>query len=70
MLMMACRVLARIRDNELEKDWSLTVLLSTFSDIRIGLIGSNFVLNETTKKTKDLFSELGVTLALPEQLSP
>jgi transposase len=69
MLMMACRVLARIRDNEMEKDWSLAVLLSAFSDIRVGLIGNKFVLNETTKKIRDVFSALGVPLVLPDCLS-
>jgi transposase len=69
MLMMACRVLARIRDNEMEKEWSLTGILSAFSDVRIGLIGNNFVLNETTKKIRDVFSALGVPLALPDRLS-
>ncbi|MDR1308971.1 MAG: transposase [Deltaproteobacteria bacterium] len=69
MLMMACRVLARIRDSGLEKDWSITVLMSAFTDVRIGLIGNNFVLNETTKKIRDVFSNLGVQLALPDHLS-
>jgi hypothetical protein len=68
MLMAACRVLAR-RDNEMEKDWYLAVLLSAFSDIRVGLIGNKFVLNETTKKIRDVFSALGVPLVLPDCLS-
>jgi hypothetical protein len=48
---------------------SLTGLLSAFSDVRIGLIGHNFVLNETTKKIRDVFSGLGAPLALPDRLS-
>jgi hypothetical protein len=69
MLMMACRTLARIRDNDMEKEWSLNVLLSAFSDVRIGLIGNKFMLNETTKNIRDVFSDIGAPLALPVRLS-
>jgi hypothetical protein len=53
----------------MEKEWSLNVPLSAFSDVRIGLIGSNFMLNETTKKIRNVFSYLGAPLALPVNLS-
>ncbi|MDR2855444.1 MAG: transposase [Methanomicrobiales archaeon] len=60
----ACRILAKLREKDMRKSWSLEALLDHLSRIHIVKIADEWCIAETTKKTKDLVADLGFHLEL------
>jgi transposase len=60
----ACRILERLRNLDLLKDWSLEGLLDHLARIHTVQIADEWCIAETTKKTKELVSKLGINMDL------
>ena len=60
----ACRILAKLRELDLLKDFSLEGLLDHLARIHTVNIANKWRLAETTKKTNDLITRLGFNLSL------
>jgi transposase len=60
----ACRILAKLRELDLLKDWSLEALLDHLARIHSVRIADDWRVAETTKKTRKLISKLGIILDL------
>jgi hypothetical protein len=60
----ACRILAKLRELEILKNWSLEALLDHLSRIHVVQVGDQWRIAETTKKTRDLVADLGFNLEL------
>jgi len=60
----ACKILAKLRELNLLKNWSLEALLDHLSRIHVVQVGDQWRIAETTKKTKDLVAALGFNLEL------
>ena len=60
----ACRILARLRQLDMIKDWSLEGLLDHLARIHVVQIADEWRIAEITKKTRDLVSGLGIYLDL------
>ena len=60
----ACRILAKLRELNLLKDWSLEGLLDHLARIHIVQIADEWRIAEITKKTRNLVSSLGVDLSI------
>ena len=60
----ACRILAKLRELNLLKEWSLEGLLDHLSRIHTVQIADNWRIAETTKKTQELVTSLGFNLNL------
>jgi hypothetical protein len=60
----ACQILAKLREMDLLKNWSLEGLLDHLSRIHIVKINDKWHIAETTKKTRDLVASLGFNLEL------
>jgi transposase len=60
----ACKILAKLRELHLIKNWSLEALLDHLSRIHVVQVGGQWRIAETTKKTKDLVDSLGFKLEL------
>jgi hypothetical protein len=58
----ACRILAKLRELELLKNWSLEGILDHLSRIHIVQVADEWRIAETTKKTRKLVGELGFNL--------
>ena len=63
----ACRILAKLRELDLLKDFSLAGLLDHLARIHLVSISDKWRLAETTKKTQALVSRLGFDLSLDLQ---
>jgi hypothetical protein len=63
----ACRILAKLRELKLLKNWSLEGLLDHLSRIHIVQVADEWRIAETTKKTRDLVSSLGFNLDMMNQ---
>jgi transposase len=60
----ACRILAKLRELDLLKSWSLEAVLDHLSKIHVVQINDKWCIAETTKKTRDLVTALGFNLEL------
>jgi hypothetical protein len=60
----ACRILAKLRELDLLKDWSLEGVLGHLARIHVVQIADEWRIAETTKKTRELVSKLGFILEL------
>jgi len=60
----ACRILAKIRELHLLKEWSLEALLEHLSRIHVVKINDEWRIAETTKKNRELVAKIGVDLEL------
>ena len=60
----ACQILAKLRELDLLKDWSLETLLDHLSRIHIIKMNEQWHIAKTTKKTNDLVLKLGFNLEL------
>jgi transposase len=60
----ACRILAKLKELELLKQWSLEALLDHLARIHVVKINGQWKIAETTKKTRELVAKLGVNLEL------
>jgi transposase len=60
----ACRILAKLRELNLLKDWSLEALLDHLSRIHVVQINGEWRIAETTKKTRELVAKLGFNLEM------
>ena len=58
----ACRILAKLRELDLLKDWSLEGLLDHLARIHTVNIADEWRIAETTKKTRNIVSSLGINL--------
>ena len=61
-VLVACRILAMLRERGLLKFWSLRGVLDHFAKIHKVLVADEWHLAEVTKKTRDLASSLGYDL--------
>jgi len=62
MLLLACRVLALLREKNLAKDWSLRGVLDHLSRVHLVQVADQWKLAETTDKTRKMLQALGVDL--------
>jgi transposase len=60
----ACRILAKLRELDLLKNWSLEAVLDHLSRIHVVQINDEWRIAETTKKTRDLVAALGFNLEM------
>ena len=60
----ACRILAKLRELDLLKNWSLEALLDHLSRIHVVQINDEWRIAETTKKTRDIVAALGFNLEM------
>jgi transposase len=63
-LSIACRILAKLRELDLLKNWSLEAVLDHLSKIHVVQVGDQWRIAETTKKTKDLGAVLGFNVEM------
>jgi transposase len=69
-LIMACRVLAIIRERKLSKDWSLAGMMDHLSRIHAVQIAGQWRLAEVIKKTKKMLDRFSIALDLDADLIP
>lgn len=69
-LMAACRILALLKEKKLSKAWSLAGVLDHLSRIYAVQVADEWVVAETTKKTRELVAKLGFELPAQPLLSP
>jgi transposase len=62
----ACRILAKLRELSLLKNWSLEGLLDHLSRIHAVTVANEWRIAETTKKTRELVSSLGYNMDLSQ----
>ena len=62
MLIAACRVLAMIRAKKLAKEYSLAGVMDILSRVHMIQVADEWMMAETTKKTKKMLKELGIVL--------
>jgi len=62
----ACRILAKLKELELLKEWSLEALLDHLARIHVVQVNEEWRIAETTKKTKELVASLGFNLQLEQ----
>jgi hypothetical protein len=60
----ACRILEKLKELELLKEWSLEALLDHLARIHVVQINEEWRIAETTKKTRELVASLGFNLKL------
>jgi len=60
----ACRILAKLKELDLLKNWSLEAVLDHLSRVHVVQINDEWRIAETTKKTRDLVAALGFNLEL------
>jgi hypothetical protein len=66
-LMVACRVLALLKNKKLAKQWSLADVMDHLSRIHAVLVADEWKVAETTKKTRELIAKPG--FELPSQVA-
>jgi len=62
MMLLACRLLALLRDKGLSKDWSLSGVMDYLSRVNLVHVADQWRMAETTDKTKKLLNKLGIEL--------
>lgn len=63
-LMVACMILALLKEKKLSKIWSLAGILDHLSRIYAVQVADEWKVAETTKKTRDLAAKLGLDLSI------
>ena len=69
-LIMACRVLAMIREKKMSKDWSLAGMMDHLSRIHAVQVAGEWRLAEVIKKTKKMLDIFSIKLDLDADLIP
>jgi hypothetical protein len=62
-LMVACRILALLKEKKMSKKWSLSGILDHLARIYAVKIADEWKVAETTKKTRELVDKLGIELS-------
>jgi len=62
----ACRIVAKLKELQILKEWSLEALLDHLSRVHVVKINEEWRIAETTKKTRELVASLGFNLQLEQ----
>lgn len=69
-LLVACRILALLREKKLSKQWSLRGILDSLSRLQAVQIADKWKIAETTRRTRELIGKLGFGLSLESYYIP